>query len=200
MEDTMTTDRTTRNVDRRFRMRTHAAALVLLTGLAAGCATDGNPTSPGGSSGTPSPSQPGGTALVIPGVYNMEILRTCVNGGSCGTREVPTPIFQISSQGVSQNQMRGHVEFRADGTFHYESVTRTDSPLGKGPEQIAMSEGTYQVKGALVTFDAVLDIFSPGTMTIDSNSGHLLRFYDIPITEPFTPMTINVTETYELIR
>jgi hypothetical protein len=197
----MTLDRPTRVPAPRRRVRSiTAAAALLLAGLAVACAEGGNPTSPGGSSGNPSPSQPGGPRLVIPGTYNMEWLRTCINGSSCSTRSVPTPIFQISSEGVSQNQMRGHVEFRADGTFHYESVSRTDSPLGKGPEQIAMAEGTYTVNGALVAFDAVLDIFNPGTMTIDANSGNLLRFYDISITEPYTPMTINVTETYELIR
>ena len=147
--------------------------------------------------GRAGPAGPSG--VIVPGTYSMDTIRTCTNGAQCGTREVPAGIFQIGSEGVTLNQMRGYVRFSADGTFSYESVQRTDSPFGKGPERTLAANGTFNVTESLIGFRTVSGTGAPGTMTI-STDGTLLRFYDIPIELPYVPQTIQVTETYRLVR
>lgn len=182
--------------------RMTATAVFLLAALTAACAGggSGSPTSPGGSSGTPAPTQPGASnRLIIPGTYSMDRIRTCVNGASCGTRELPAGVFQISNEGVVLNQMRGFVRFYADGRFHFESVQRTDSPLGPGGERTEIAEGTFSVTNSnLVAFTTTTSTIDPVTMTI-TPEGTLLHFYDIQITAPYVPQTINVTETLEFV-
>ena len=193
-------------------LRGSAAAAVLLSTLVVGCGGAGSPTTPTPNTPTPAtPTPPAPTppptssGLVVPGFYNMDTVRTCLDGGGCGTRAVPTGLFIFSSTGVIRQQLRGHIQFGADGTFYYESVQRTDSPLGNTRNRSSPARGTFNVAGALVSFKVTPgategESLAPGTVTIDTD-GSLLRFYDIPIEPPFVSkaVTVNVTETYRLV-
>ncbi len=147
------------------------------------------------------PPPPTSSGLVVPGIYNMETMQDLRERRPMRNDvEFPRASSRLSS-GVTHLQLRGDIRFEADGTFFHDSWQRTDSPLGEGPEQSFFGGGTFNVAGALVSFKATPGTVAPGTVTIGTD-GSLLRFYDIPLEPPFVPpaVTVNVTETYRLIR